>query len=156
MQMRSAFYSIALLAVCGALAPAVAQQAAGNGPAVQPSYMDRAVKPGDDFYQYACGTWHKNAAMPADRAEVTPGMDLDEAHTARLHQLILDTVKNSGPAGSGARKLPTSTTPTWTRLPLRRAAPSRLRRTSQPLPPSRTSVSWRAPWARHCAPMKTR
>src|ERR1700679_86288 len=28
--------------------------------------MDKSVKPGDDFFDYANGTWYKNAAIPAD------------------------------------------------------------------------------------------
>ncbi len=30
--------------------------------------MDRSVKPGDDFYAYANGTWAKNTAIPADES----------------------------------------------------------------------------------------
>ncbi|KQN93537.1 peptidase M13 [Sphingomonas sp. Leaf231] len=30
--------------------------------------MDRAVKPGDDFYAFANGTWAKNTAIPADES----------------------------------------------------------------------------------------
>ena len=50
---------------------------AGAAQAATPTYgrfgfdtagMDRAVKPGDDFYGYANGTWQKTTAIPADRA----------------------------------------------------------------------------------------
>src|ERR1700744_5363798 len=30
--------------------------------------MNKTVKPGDDFFEYANGTWSKNAVTPADRA----------------------------------------------------------------------------------------
>ena len=30
--------------------------------------MDRAVKPGDDFYEFANGTWAKTTAIPADKS----------------------------------------------------------------------------------------
>ncbi len=30
--------------------------------------MDTSVKPGDDFFSYANGTWYKNAVIPADRS----------------------------------------------------------------------------------------
>lgn len=30
--------------------------------------MDRGVKPGDDFYAYANGTWAKTTAIPADKS----------------------------------------------------------------------------------------
>ena len=30
--------------------------------------MDRSVKPGDDFYEYANGTWAKTTAIPADKS----------------------------------------------------------------------------------------
>src|SRR5579859_6472558 len=31
------------------------------------SGMDKSVKPGDDFFDYANGTWYKNAVIPPDR-----------------------------------------------------------------------------------------
>jgi putative endopeptidase len=31
------------------------------------SGMDKSVKPGDDFFDYANGTWYKNAVIPSDR-----------------------------------------------------------------------------------------
>ena len=32
------------------------------------SAMDKSVKPGDDFFRYAGGTWMKNTQIPADRS----------------------------------------------------------------------------------------
>ena len=32
------------------------------------SAMDKSVKPGDDFFRYAGGTWMKTAQIPADRS----------------------------------------------------------------------------------------
>jgi hypothetical protein len=34
------------------------------------AYMDRSVKPGDDFYRYANGGWIKNAQIPLDSGYV--------------------------------------------------------------------------------------
>ena len=32
--------------------------------------MDTSVKPGDDFFSYADGSWVKNTAIPADRSRI--------------------------------------------------------------------------------------
>jgi len=49
--------------------------------------MDRSVKPGDDFYQYANGDWIKRTEIPPDRAGVgvfTKLADLSNKRTAAL------------------------------------------------------------------------
>lgn len=57
-----------------ASAPAVpAATPSGDGPTYgtfgfDAAGMDRAVKPGDDFYAFANGTWAKNTAIPADES----------------------------------------------------------------------------------------
>ncbi len=63
-------------------------EAAQAGPAVSAGFMDRSVKPGDDFYAYCCGTWEKNTPIPSDRVEVNPGTPLYDAHDKRLADLI--------------------------------------------------------------------
>jgi len=67
--------------------------------------MDRSVKPGDDFYQYANGDWIKRTEIPPDRAGVgvfTKLADLSNKNTAAL---IEEIAKSNAAAGSGARKV---------------------------------------------------
>ncbi|MDE3199651.1 MAG: M13 family metallopeptidase [Acidobacteriota bacterium] len=75
------------------------------GPTVNPSYMDTTVVPGNNFYKYACGDWEKNAKIPADRVEVSPGEPLYNEHQKRLDTLILDAAKDNPAAGTAARKV---------------------------------------------------
>jgi putative endopeptidase len=64
---------LASVVVFSVAAPSALQQRA---PAQKPTYgtwgvdlagMDRSVKPGDDFFDYANGTWYKTAVIPPDR-----------------------------------------------------------------------------------------
>ncbi|MEH3048437.1 M13 family metallopeptidase [Sphingomonas adhaesiva] len=70
-----------LIALCaaGAAVPAalIAQNTTETPVADKPAYgsfgfdtagMDRSVKPGDDFYAHANGTWAKNTAIPGDES----------------------------------------------------------------------------------------
>ena len=50
--------------------------------------MDRSVKPGDDFYGYANGSWVKTTAIPADRSSVDAFVTLDELSRARTRGII--------------------------------------------------------------------
>ena len=52
--------------------------------------MDRTVKPGDDFYAYANGTWAKTTPIPADRSNYGAFTVLDDLSTTRSRE-ILDT-----------------------------------------------------------------
>lgn len=47
-----------------------AAPASGSAIGVDVAAMDRNVKPGDDFYAYANGTWQRTAEIPADRSNI--------------------------------------------------------------------------------------
>jgi len=67
--------------------------------------MDRSVKPGDDFFEYANGTWIKNTEIPADRSNFGTSSILLDLTDKRVADLIQETTKGKAPAGSEARKI---------------------------------------------------
>jgi predicted metalloendopeptidase len=85
--------AVGVLALSGGLiAPARAQQAAGR-PAIGAwgfdlSGMDRSIKPGDDFFDYANGTWFKNAVIPADRSSTGTFQDLAILSEKRMGDIV--------------------------------------------------------------------
>jgi putative endopeptidase len=79
-----------------------------NAPAahgISVANMDQAVKPGDNFYQYANGGWIKRTEMPADRAYIGVFSTLDDQSTKNTAALIEEAAKSSAPAGSNGRKI---------------------------------------------------
>ena len=74
------------------------------------AYMDRSVKPGDDFYHYANGDWIKRAEIPADTGYVAvdgfmPDDYSNELSRKRSADLIQEAIKANAPAGSTLRKI---------------------------------------------------
>jgi len=67
--------------------------------------MDRSVKPGDDFYEYANGDWIKRTEIPPDRGSVGVFTSLDDLSNKRTANLIEEAAKGNAPAGSGVRKI---------------------------------------------------
>ena len=71
--------------------------------------MDRAVKPGDDFYRYANGDWLKRTEIPSNRSYIDPyGGDLDFSSNLtrkRIAGVIEEAAKANAPAGSKTRKI---------------------------------------------------
>ena len=67
--------------------------------------MDRSVKPGDDFYQYANGEWIKRTEIPADRAGLGVFSVLADLSNKRTAGLIEEIAKSNPAAGSSARKV---------------------------------------------------
>jgi putative endopeptidase len=67
--------------------------------------MDRSVKPGDSFYDFANGTWHKNTEIPADKPVWGGFVELDDLSTRRTRTIIEDAAKSGGAAGANQRKV---------------------------------------------------
>jgi len=67
--------------------------------------MDRNVKAGDDFFNYAVGDWVKSTEIPPDRAAVGPFSVLDDLSNKRTSELIEQAAKSTAPAGSNLRKI---------------------------------------------------
>ena len=94
--MRSRAVAISLLALASAQAVAAAPQYGTFG--FDAAGMDRTVRPGDDFFDYANGTWLKTTAIPADRAAWGGFSILDELSRNRTRGIIEDAAR-AGPAG---------------------------------------------------------
>jgi predicted metalloendopeptidase len=67
--------------------------------------MDRSVKPGDDFFMYANGSWFKNSEIPADRSSIGAFFVTQQELEKRKDALIADLAKSNAAAGSNERKL---------------------------------------------------
>src|SRR3954451_16202357 len=50
--------------------------------------MDRSAIPGDNFYQYANGTWAKNTAIPADKSNYGAFSVLDDLLHERTREIL--------------------------------------------------------------------
>ncbi|WP_037501721.1 M13 family metallopeptidase [Sphingomonas jaspsi] len=85
------------------VAPAVAEAPAPAPEAPKPTYgtfgfdkagMDASVSPGDNFYQYANGTWAKETAIPADKSNYGMFTVLDDLSKERTRTIIEDMAKD--------------------------------------------------------------
>ena len=72
-------------------------------PAPKPQYgtfgldeagMNRSVAPGDDFFEYANGTWAKNTPIPADKARYGMFNVLDDLSKERTRTIIEEQAKD--------------------------------------------------------------
>jgi endothelin-converting enzyme/putative endopeptidase len=98
------FFAAACIATC-ALAASAQDAPSPETHGIAVANMDRSVKPGDDFYQYANGEWIKRTEIPPDRAEVDVFSKLADLSNKRTADLIEEIAKSNPPAGSGARKV---------------------------------------------------
>jgi putative endopeptidase len=65
--------------------------------------MDRSVKPGDDFYAFALGTWLRNHPIPADKVGVGYNYDLPDEIEGQVRRIVEDAA--SKPTTPTARKV---------------------------------------------------
>jgi len=62
--------------------------------------MDRSVRPGEDFFAYASGSWAKNTQIPADKSNYNSFSVLRDLSEARVHALI-ESYDAGDPAKAG-------------------------------------------------------
>lgn len=73
---------------------------------IDPVNMDLSVRPGDDFYQYASGTWIKNNAVPAKETRWGSFNVLRDFNINVVKWLVEDAASDkSAPAGSVKRRV---------------------------------------------------
>lgn len=73
---------------------------------IDPANMDLSVKPGDDFYQYASGTWVKNNPVPAKETRWGSFNELRDFNINAVKTLVEDAAADkTAPAGSVKRRV---------------------------------------------------
>ena len=106
--MKLSFKSILSALACALLyiSTALAQDAPKQEThGIAASHVDTSVKPGDDFYHYANGTWLKSYEIPPDRASVGVFSLLDDVANKRTAALIEEVAKSNPKPGTGSRKI---------------------------------------------------
>jgi len=103
--MRFKFTNFILIGFAGlsVCAFTVIQKKRGDGPPVKfidSANMDLSVKPGDDFFEYANGTWIKNNPIPAKETRWGSFGILAQGNTNKLLSLLGEVGKTTHPKGS--------------------------------------------------------
>jgi putative endopeptidase len=75
---------------CAALAAEPAAKPAFGAWGIDTSGMDPSVKPGNDFFVYANGTWLKRTEIPADRTSTGSFQNLQILSENRMKELVAD------------------------------------------------------------------
>ena len=96
-----------VLGLCWLIASPALLAAGEEQPALDKKNMDLAVRPGDDFYRYANGTWIRSLAMPADKSEYDSFDQVREQNRSRLRDLFQNLAASASTAvkGTAAQKV---------------------------------------------------
>jgi len=91
MRIRTALFGALVLTACSAaaLADSGAKPAFGTW-GFDMAGMDTSVKPGDDFFNYANGTWYKNAVIPPDRTSIGSFQTLQILSEKRMGEIMTE------------------------------------------------------------------
>jgi predicted metalloendopeptidase len=84
---------------------AAASEQAGSKAGVQTAWMDKSVKPGDDFFSYANGTWVKTTDIPADRSSIGGFFIADQLREKNTRELFDGIVKSNAAANTDEGKI---------------------------------------------------
>ena len=77
----------------------------GTALGITAASMDKTVKPGDDFYGYANGTWQKSTEIPADRSNIGGGFIAQQATEANTKAVMDGLLASEPEAGSDAARI---------------------------------------------------
>src|SRR3954453_15218811 len=69
-----------------------------NPPPLDPKNMDTSVKPGDDFYQFANGSWIKKNPVPPEFSRWASFNELAEKNNDALHEIAEKASGGNAPA----------------------------------------------------------
>ena len=93
-------------AALGIVAAGLSANAQAPKKYIDPANMDLSVKPGDDFYQYASGTWIKNNPVPAKETRWGSFNELRDFNINAVKSLVEDAAADkSAPVGSVKRRV---------------------------------------------------
>lgn len=73
--------------------------------AIHQEYMNKSVKPGEDFYEYAIGNWRKNNPIPPSESRWGSFNEVFEHNKKILKDIMLDCSTNNYPKGSAKQKI---------------------------------------------------
>jgi putative endopeptidase len=79
------------------VALAIPAQALAQKPGIDMSAIDRSVKPGDDFFRFANGSWLRTAEIPPDRSSLGIFQGIASEVARRNSELIMDAAKMKTP-----------------------------------------------------------
>ena len=81
---------------------AATEQKSGSELGIDASWIDKSVKPGDDFFAYANGNWVKKTAIPQDRSRIGGFWIADQVREKNTRELFDNILKANPTSGNDA------------------------------------------------------
>ena len=94
---------ISIMAITAATMPSFGQEKLQSG--IPLENLDRSARPGDDFYQFACGGWIKNNPLPAAYSRFGSFDRLQQDNNERINGILTELQKNKYDKGTVEQKL---------------------------------------------------
>lgn len=90
---------------CAAMTFGLATAVAQEHQAIKLEFMDKTVRPQDDFYNYVNGNWMKTVEIPADQARWGSFTELGENTNEAALKILKASLDQSFPHGSDGQKI---------------------------------------------------
>ncbi|MDX1652085.1 MAG: M13 family metallopeptidase [Brumimicrobium sp.] len=97
------FLALLIVQACGSSSEVSSDSAvkeSGGKYSVQVDYLDKTVRPQDDFFQFANGTWIKNNPIPPSESRWGSFNELDKANKVKLTVILEEAKIANAPKGS--------------------------------------------------------